>query len=134
MPEPEAPPVTVSHDALLVAVHVQPAGACIATLPEPPVVAAVAEPGDTAKEHEAPASVTVKVLPAIVTVPIRELLALLAATLICTVPLPDPEPPDVTVIHDALLVAVRLHPLVAVTAMLTDPPEDVRLVEAGDRL
>ena len=81
-----------------------------------------------------PASVTVKVWPAIVTVPFRELLVLLAATLICTVPLPDPEPPDVTVIHDALLVAVQLHPLVAVTATLADPPDDVRLVDAGERL
>jgi hypothetical protein len=134
LPEPEAPPVTVSHDALLVAVQVQPAGACIAKLPEPPAVAAVAEPGESAKEHEVPASVTVKVLPAIVTVPVRELLPLLAATPICTVPLPDPEPPDVMVIHDALLVAPQLHPLVAVTAMLAEPPEDVRLVEAGDRL
>jgi len=134
LPEPEAPPVTVSHDALLAAVHVQPVCACIAKLPEPPAVAALAEPGETANEHELPASVTVKVLPAIVTVPVRELLALLAATLICTVPFPDPEPPDVTVTHDALLVAVQLHPLVAVTAMLADPPEDVRLVEAGDRL
>jgi hypothetical protein len=102
--------------------------------PEAPPVTAGAEPGESVKEHAVPASVTVKVLPAIVTVPVRELLVLLAATLICTVPLPDPEPPDVTVIHDALLVAVRLHPLVAVTAMLTDPPEDVRLVEAGEML
>ena len=134
LPEPEAPPVTVSHDALLVAVHVQPVAACIATLAEPPAAAAVADPGETVKEHEMPASVTVKVFPAIVTVPVREPLALFAATLIRTVPLPDAEAPDVTVIHDALLVAVQLHPLVAVTAMLADPPEDVRLVEAGDRL
>ena len=48
LPEPEAPPVTVSHDALLVAVHVHPAGACIAKLAEPPATAAVAEPGETA--------------------------------------------------------------------------------------
>jgi hypothetical protein len=134
LPEPVAPPVTVSHDALLVAVDVHPAGACIAKLPEPPATATLADVGEIAKEHEMPASVTVKVLPAIVTVPLREELVLLAATPICTVPLPDPEPPDVTVIHDALLVAVRLHPLVAVTAMLADPPEDVKLAEAGVRL
>lgn len=132
-PEPEAPPVTVSHDAPLVAVHEHPAVACIAKLAAPPASPALADVGESAKEHEMPACITVKILPAIVTVPLREL-PLLAATLICTVPLPDPEPPDVTVIHDALLVAVRLHPLVAVTAMLADPPEDVRLVEVGDRL
>jgi hypothetical protein len=50
------------------------------------------------------------------------------------VPLPEPEAPPVTVSHDALLAAVQAHALVAVTAMLAEPPEDVRLVEAGDRL
>ena len=65
-----------------------------------------------------PASVTVKVLPAIVTVPVRELVVVLAATLTCTVPLPLPDVPDVTVIQDALLVDVHAQPAVAVTATL----------------
>ena len=43
-----------------------------------------------------------------------------AAQLNVMVPLPLPEPPDVTVSQDgALLLAVQLHPVVVVT--LTDP-------------
>jgi hypothetical protein len=43
-----------------------------------------------------------------------------------TVPLPDPLPlPALTVIHDALLVAVQPHPAAAVTDTLAAPPADV---------
>jgi hypothetical protein len=38
-----------------------------------------------------------------------------------TVPLPDPEDPDVTVSHEALLAAVHPHPAAAVTVLLPDP-------------
>jgi hypothetical protein len=40
----------------------------------------------------------------------------------------------VTVIHEALLVADQLHPLVAVTPTLAEPPDLVRLVDTGERL
>ena len=86
---------------------------------------------DDAACVDVPAWVTVKVLPATVTVPVREALVALAATLTCTVPLPEPVAPDVRVIQEALLVEVQLQPLVAVTAMLAVPPDDVRLVDAG---
>ena len=143
LPLPDPPDRIFSHDGeSLDDVQVHPAAVVIATLLAPPAIETNEEERPRVYVHdpawadagETAASVTVKILPAIVTVPLREELALLAATLICTVPLPDPEPPDVTVIHDTLLVAVRLHPLVAVTAMLADPPEDVKLVEVGDRL
>ena len=81
LPEPEAPPVTVSHDALLVAVDVHPAGACIAKLPEPPAAATLADAGEIAKLHGAAACVTVKTLPAAVMVALRLVPAVLAATL-----------------------------------------------------
>ena len=58
---------------------------------------------------------TVKVCPAMVTVPVRGVPAVLAATLSDTVPLPVPDAPAVTVIQLALLVAVRAHPVVPVT-------------------
>ena len=45
-----------------------------------------------------------------------------AATATWTVPSPVPAAPEDTVIHAALLVAVHLHPLAAVTAMVTGPP------------
>ena len=58
-----------------------------------------------------------KVWPPIVTVPVRAP-AVFAATFSVTVPLPLPLAPFVTVIHVALLVAGREHPLGAVTVTL----------------
>ena len=118
LPDPDPPLVTLSHDWLLVAVQEQPAGAAIAKLDAPPAEAGDADPGVSANEHEIPASVTVKVWPAIVTVPVRELVDALAATVTCTVPLPLPEVPELTVIHEALLVAVHAQAVVAVTVMV----------------
>lgn len=60
----------------------------------------------------------VKVVPAIVSDPVRSLVELLPATLNDTDPLPDPEAPPVTVIQSLLLTAVQLHPPAAVTALL----------------
>ncbi len=45
-----------------------------------------------------------------VAVPVRALVAVLAATARATVPLPLPLAPLVTVIHDAVLVAVHAQP------------------------
>jgi hypothetical protein len=56
-----------------------------------------------------PAScVTVKVCPAIVTVPLREA-PLLAAAVTTTVPLPVPEAPDLMVMNEAEVEAVHVH-------------------------
>ena len=63
-----------------------------------------------------------KVSPPTVTVPIRAVVAVLAATLSDTEPLPVPVAPAVTVIQLALLVAVRAHPVVPVTVSDTGPP------------
>lgn len=54
-----------------------------------------------------PAWETVSVSPAIVSVPVRGVVEVFAATLNVTPPLPEEfgPPPAVTVIHDALLVA-----------------------------
>ena len=40
-------------------------------------------------------------------------------------------PPLVTVIHDALLTAVQMHPVVAVTAVVNDPPTSVAVCAFG---
>jgi hypothetical protein len=48
------------------------------------------------------------------------------------VPFPVPLAPDVTEIHDALLTAVQVQPLPAVTVTLPDPPLDPRLCDVGD--
>jgi hypothetical protein len=66
--------------------------------------------------------VTLNVRPAIVTVPVRDTVAVFAATVIVTGPEPDPFAPDVTVIHDALLTAVHGQPLALVTDVDVVPP------------
>lgn len=103
---------------MLVAVQEQPVGAAIAKLDAPPADVGDADPGVSAKEHEMPAWVTEKVCPAIVTVPVRELVEALAATATCTVPLPLPDVPEVTVIHEVLLVAFHAQPVVPVTVIV----------------
>jgi len=77
--------------------------------------------GEIAKVHGTPVCVSVKVWPAIVTVPFRLAAAVFAATEIATVPFPLPEAPAVTVIHDALLAAVQPHPVGAVTSIAVPP-------------
>jgi hypothetical protein len=67
-----------------------------------------------------------------VTVPVREVPAVFAATFSDTVPLPVPVAPAITVIHDALLVAVREQPVVPVTVTLTVPPAAAAVVLVAD--
>ena len=87
------------------------------------------------KEHVAPACVTVWVRPAIVSVPVREVLLVLASTEYVTVPLPAPVAPVVTLSQELLLMAAhgQFDP-VAVTATL--PVEAVALTEfvVGDNV
>jgi hypothetical protein len=66
---------------------------------------------------------TVTVWFATVNVPLRAA-PLLTAALIDTVPLPVPLAPDVIDNHDALLVAVHVHPVpvVTVTGLVAPPP------------
>jgi hypothetical protein len=70
--------------------------------------------------------VAVKVWPAIVRVPLRILVVLFAATEKVTVPLPEPDAPPVTVIHDTPLEAVQGQPEVAVTLTEPLPPAAVK--------
>jgi hypothetical protein len=68
--------------ALLVAVHAQPAPAVTVTVPLVATdVDSVADDGRIVNEHGAPGCVTVNVLPPIVSVPVREEVVELAATL-----------------------------------------------------
>ena len=52
----------------------------------------------------------------------RGLVKVFAATVYATVPFPDPLPPLVTVIQEALLAPVHVQPVVVVTAVVNDPP------------
>ena len=67
------------------------------------------------------ACVTVKARPAMVSEPVRDPPEL-TATVNATEPLPTPLDPDVTVIHDAPLLAVHGHPVCVETATGPPPP------------
>jgi hypothetical protein len=121
-PDPVAPPVTLIHAALLLAVHEQPDPAVTTLLPDPPSLANVCVVGDALYEQLAPACVTVNVAPAIESVPLRLVVEVFAATENPAVPVPDPDAPLVTVIHAALLVALQAQPEPAVTVVLPEPP------------
>jgi len=122
------------HASLLVAVQAQPAPALTVTVP---VVAAddarFDERGEIVNVHGAPAWVTVNVLPAIVSVPVREVEPVLAPTLYVTVPLPVPLAPAVTLSQPALVVAVQTHPALAVTVTVpVVATEVVRFDDTGE--
>ena len=119
LPLPLPPPLTVIHAAPLVAVHAQPEPDVTPTVAEPAPDPSVAPTDESVKVQEAASCVTVKVRPAIVTVPVRGLVLVLAAIEYPTVPVPLPEPPEVMVIQDALLLAVHAQPAAEVTA--TEP-------------
>ena len=71
VPVPLAPDVTVSHDALLLAVHPQPLVAVMVTEPVPPADGSDWLFAESAYEQESADCVTVNVPPAIVIVPVR---------------------------------------------------------------
>lgn len=124
LPEPDAPLVTVIHALLLTAVHGQPAVTVTVLVPFPPDAVNDWLVGDVEGVHDVPDAswLTEKVVPAIVSEPVRLPEELLAATVNATMPLPAPDAPLVTVIHGLLLTAVHGQPVVAVTVLLPFPP------------
>lgn len=71
-------------------------------------------------------------LPAIVNVPTRVDVPVLAATVKLTLPFPDPDAPALTEIHVLLLTAVHVQPAMAVTVLLPVPPVGVNDWLVGD--
>jgi hypothetical protein len=116
-PEPFPPDTTVSHGALLDAVHAHDAAELTETVTEPPAAGMVCAAGLIVNEQPLPC-VTTKDLPAIVSVPSRDV-PVCAAAVKFTDPFPEPLAPEVTVSQVALLVAVQEQPLPADT--LTEP-------------
>jgi hypothetical protein len=70
----------VIHGTLLFAAHAQPAVVVTVIEPVPPAEPNEALAGEMEKLHGAAACVTVKIFPATLSVPARELFAVLAAT------------------------------------------------------
>ena len=122
MPLPAAPVLTVIHVALLIAVQAHPVGTVTVTVPVPAAAVRVAEAGEIVGVHDMALCVIVNVDPAIVSVPTRLVVLVLAAMLKVTVPDPEPDAPALTVIHAALLAAVHWQPVPAVTVLLPELP------------
>lgn len=142
LPVPLAPAVTVIHESLLLAVHAQVLPVETLTAPEPPSFLNFASSGETEYEHggggggvgggvggggagagaAGAACETVNARPPIVKVPVRAA-PVLAATLNPTEPFPVPLAPDVTVIHDALLLADHRQAACVDMPTLPVPPD-----------
>jgi hypothetical protein len=122
LPEPLAPPVTVTQLAPPVAVHAQPDVVVMATVPVPPVPVNAWFDGEILNAQPAADCVTVKVRPATVRVAVRLDGVLFAATVKVTVPFAVPLDPPVIVTQLAPLVAVQAQPVTGVTATLPVPP------------
>ena len=72
------------------------------------------------------------VLPATVSVPVREVVAVVAATVKPTDPVPVPLPPALILSQPALLVADQPQPAPAVTPTVPVPPAAVNDRETGE--
>ena len=128
MPLPVAPAVTVIHEALLAAVHVQPAATVTLTVPvAAAAVLSVLDVGEIVGEQVRPDCVTVNVATPIVMVPVRLAVPELAATVNETVAVPVPADPAVTVIHVESLTAVHAQTVEAVAVVLPEPPVALKL-------
>ena len=130
-PVPLVPELMVIQGVLLLAVHAQPAAAVTVTLPLVLVCGADTLCGEIVVVHVTPAWVTVTGWPAIVNVPVRGVLAPLAAIDSDTVPVPLPVAPPVIVIQGSALVAVHEQPPTEVTVMVPGeaPAATERLVD-----
>lgn len=132
-PVPLATDVSWSHPALLPAVQGQALPVATVRLPVAPAAATDWLAGASVKPHAA--WLTVKVAPAIVSVPVLVVPRLLGVALNPTPPIPVPVAPDVTVSHGvSLLAAVHAHPAPAATVTWPVPPsaETEALVETSE--
>lgn len=128
-PLPLSPERINNHCALLDAVHAQPGGAVTATLPLPPAGGSDCVWGAMLNVQPCDC-VTVTVCPATVNVPVRDG-PVVAATSNCTLPFDDPDVDPWMAIQGAVVDAVHVHPLPAVTVTVPDPPFAPNACEVG---
>ncbi len=124
---------SVTHEAPLAAVQLQPLVVVTRTVVDPPAAAAESAAALRLYSHGAAACVTVTVCPATVSVPVRAVVAVFALRMKVTAPDPDPEEGD-TVIHETPLAAVQLHPPVVVMLTVPLPPAAATLCDVLLRL
>lgn len=122
----------VIHASLLAAVQLHSAPAVTATVSVVPVKTTLVETGEIVDTQGAPACVTVKVLPPIVRVPVREVVTVFDAMSNVTEPAPLPLAPDATVIHVAVSAAVHAHPVAADTVTVFVLAPNATFAEAGE--
>jgi hypothetical protein len=117
LPVPVAPDVTTTHETGLVAVQPHPLPPVTVTLVDSPAAATLLLTGLIVYMHGAvaPLWVTVNVCPAMLRVPLRPLVLVLAETEKLTLPGPVTEAGDVTVIHVSFARAVHTHVAPALT-------------------
>jgi hypothetical protein len=113
------------------AFHPQPDGFATVIVNVPPPLPGVSPVGDTEYVQAAGACVTVTVFPAIVTVPVRDVVAVFAPTVIVVVPEPVPLVGDI-MIQLAPVEADHAHPEPAVTLITQLPPPLVIDTLVGD--
>ena len=134
LPVPLAPAVTVSHGAALVAVHAHPLAVVTATVLVVPVACSVRFVGLMAYVHaDAPTCVTVTVCPAIVSVPLRPEVAVLAVAAKATGLEPVAGIADVIVSQLASATAVHPHAAPAVTVIEPVDAAEPSDTETADR-
>ena len=134
LPVPDEVPSAI-HGAALDAAHAHVlCDAATVTVPLPPAAANDCGAALAVNVHGggAPACVTANVWPAIVTMPLRSLVAVFAATSRRTVPLPLPFAPAPIVIHGVLDDDAHVQPAPAATDTVTDPPAATTLALVAD--
>ena len=132
LPLPGEPLVIAIHAALLLAVQLHRVTAETVIVPVPAVDGRLAEDGETVGEQVAPNCFTLKVFPPTDTVPVRNVVAVFAATVYENVPFPVPVLPAVTAIHASSLIAVHPHPAAALTVTTLEAPEAAAVVDVGE--
>ena len=125
------PAVTVIQDALLTAVHWQSGGIVTDTTRVPPVAVSESLVDESDAVHGAAAWLIVCSFPPMAIVALRVDPFGFASTRYVTVPLPEPEAPVSTVIHETLDTAVQVQPAGTVTSTLELAPAATMLCVAG---
>jgi hypothetical protein len=122
-PDPLGPAVTRSQASFDVALHVQASLVFTSKLPEPAPAPKAADGGLRTNVHAPPSWATVKVWPAMVTVPDRGRLEGVSSTTNATVPGPAPAWPAVMRTQGIDEAAVQVHPVLVLTATAPGPPK-----------
>ena len=121
-PDPVRDPLNVIQDVPDEVVQAHVDSVVTVMVPVAPPGGTVTVRGDTENVHDAAASLTTKLLPAIVSVADRDCVVVLDAAVNPTLLEPLPVAPLVIVTHDAPLVALHAHPAVVVTETMLLPP------------